>query len=780
MSSQVTSFFELIADASIFNSAFDNAKAKAAEFGAQWQKTAVQVAASSDQVQASTAKVGKSAPQSLNVIGLQAAAYGLLALAGAAAGVLAITERMVSSYAQFSQQILLNSEALGMNTADLQTWEKIASVVGIDQQALVTGFERFVKNLEDGAPALKAAGLNLKDLGITTTDVGTAVLQLADYFHTHTDAAQKAAIAMALFGRSGAEMIPILDQGSIAVQNYKAQLEAMGVILSDTQLFAGAQAQSAITGLTTAFDVAKSELVGAALPGFTAFFNTLAIILKANGNLWVEIGQTINNVVMFITALMAGMAGIDLATALTPPPDAAAAYQGLGAGAQDAASGMDAATQSAQGTTAALDAQIAALQELQRQYNDTADTQIAALQDQKRASDDELSLEIAAAQQKQALYDDVANAQKAAIQDQKRAYDELADSEKAALQAQLDTLHDVNDGRRRAGEDIISYERRLQELKLTDQIRGIDTAKTQYDRSADDQIAAIDKEKAAYDELVAKWVATLQQEKTASDRALADKLAALQQEKAAYDRGLADHIAVLEREKAAVKSASGAMAADLVAGMNTGMVGLNQSLAAGMTKAQKAFLDSVHQMGKDLADLFSGNTKQMDAAASKLGSEIGQSLWNGLVGALTADVSGHGGTYNGVWGTSVTPGGPVDRLITWLWNVDNPHPIGSVAAGHAAGTISTTEHLAMISEGNSAEAVLPLSNPTRSLALMEQSGLADLARSSPGGGPSAGLGGGLVVNVHGITNPMLIAAEAARLIESEMRKRGFSLSRGFG
>src|ERR1700674_3499680 len=140
---------------------------------------------------------------------------GLPAVGGLPAGGAPLLQQ-TSQYAQHASAVLRDSEAIGINAQQLQTWEKIATVVGLDAQSMTTDFERFAKNLADGAPALKATGVTLQDLGITTTDVGTAILQLSDYFHTHSDQAQKAAIATALFGRSGTELIPILDQGSAA------------------------------------------------------------------------------------------------------------------------------------------------------------------------------------------------------------------------------------------------------------------------------------------------------------------------------------------------------------------------------------------------------------------------------------------------------------------------------------------------------------------------------------------------------------------------------------
>ncbi len=706
MSENTVEFFELLADTSVFQSAFSKAKASAVEFAGTYKASAASVIADADKMGLSLQRAvatGELSRASANAqiasrlrfygapggsaaagtaasdmeragaaggagglalaAGAQMAAFALLALAGAAAGVLAMTQRDVEAYAAFSSEILRNSEAIGMNTADLQTWDKIAQVVGIDQQSMTLDFERFAKNLNDGAPALKAAGTSLKDIGVTSSDVGTAILQVADYFHTHTDQAQKAAIAMALFGRSGAELIPILDQGSAAVAQYKSQLESMGVILSQSQLMHGAQAQAAITNLTTAFETAKSELVGSALPGFTVFFQTLSVILQNNAATWVAIGQTIGNVVMFISGLVAGIAGVDIKSMLAAPTDAGAAYQGLGAGAAGAASGMDQAARSAAAATAAID------------------DQIRALNDQKRAEDD------------------------------------LLDTQKQALQAQLDTLHDVTDSRRRQGEDIVTYERRLAELHLSDQIKAIDTQKTNY------------------------------------------------------DRGVADQIAALNNQKANVKSAAGAMAADLSGGMAAGMVGLNANLATGMTAAQKKLLETAHQMGETIKGIFSGDPATQTKAAEHLGELLGRALGDGIragllnwIGRQLVNTVESGGALG--LGSQVMSG-----VFTGMWDQ---------LSGHAAGYYGSTEHLARISEGGSTEVVLPVGDRSRSLALMEQSGMASLARSAGGGSGGAGQAPAVVVNFNGPVADELVAGRVMRQLDKEMRKRGYSAARGFG
>jgi len=678
----VVSFFELVADASVFEGAFAKAKASAVEFAGAFKATSASVEADANKMGIAiergiaTGSMGRNqantliaerlkfygqgsggggsaagAGGTLGLVGLQSAAFALLALTGAATGAIAMTEHLVEAQAKFSQQILLSSQALGMNTADLQTWQKIASVAGVDQQQMVNGFGIFAKNLNDGAPALKAAGISLKDLGITTTDVGQGILRVADYMHNNANAAQNEAIAMALFGRSGKELVPILDQGSAAVQRYKGELEKMGVILSQNQLFQGAQAKAAMTEFTTAIDVAKSQLVGAALPGFTVFFQTLSVIMKNNANVWIQIGQTIGNVVMFITGLIAGLAGVSMADILAAPAQAGAAFEGLGNGAAGAAGGIDQAANAAAALTKALDDQIAVLRE------------------------------------------------------QKRAQDDVFTAQRQGLQDQLDALRDVTDHRRRQGEDIVSYQRRIAEVELNDKIKAVDRAKTNYDRQVDDQIAA------------------------------------------------------LERQKAAVKQASGQMGADLAAGMNTGMAGLNANLATGMTKAQKKLLETAHQMGEDIKAIFEDPNGDKAKAAADLGTKLGQAFMSSAINAIARSLQ-----------NSAIPGVGFLADATLL-----AQALVSQLPKSASGRITSGPTIA--GEAGT-EVILPMNDAARSLSLMEQSGMAALVRGAGG----SGIGGGAQINIT-FTGPVadeLVASRVIRELERQIRSRGLALSSGFG
>lgn len=79
-------------------------------------------------------------------------------------------------------------------------------------------------------------------LGISVTDAGGAVktnqqlfAEVADVFQQMPDGVQKSALAMQLFGKSGAALIPLLNAGSAGLADMRKQAEELGLVLSPKQ-----------------------------------------------------------------------------------------------------------------------------------------------------------------------------------------------------------------------------------------------------------------------------------------------------------------------------------------------------------------------------------------------------------------------------------------------------------------------------------------------------------------------------------------------------------------
>jgi len=103
-----------------------------------------------------------------------------------------------------------------------------------------TGIRRLSANLLDASQGVATAVDAFAGLGIETTtaagglrSVDDVLADIADEFAAMDDGAEKTARAMELFGRSGAALIPLLNQGSEGIAEMRQEAHDLGLVISD-------------------------------------------------------------------------------------------------------------------------------------------------------------------------------------------------------------------------------------------------------------------------------------------------------------------------------------------------------------------------------------------------------------------------------------------------------------------------------------------------------------------------------------------------------------------
>jgi hypothetical protein len=106
-----------------------------------------------------------------------------------------------------------------------------ATVAGVDMEALGKSLGKLNLNLvkaaegnEDLARKFQALGVNVKDANGEVVPADKALKQIADRFADMPDGAQKSAAAVALFGKAGADLIPLLNEGAAGLEQFKSKL----------------------------------------------------------------------------------------------------------------------------------------------------------------------------------------------------------------------------------------------------------------------------------------------------------------------------------------------------------------------------------------------------------------------------------------------------------------------------------------------------------------------------------------------------------------------------
>jgi hypothetical protein len=205
-----------------------------------------------------------------------------LSIAAVTAGI-ALTSRAFGSFvdgvkSQVKEIDSLNDMAikLGISYADLAGLAGAAQLSGSDLSGVGKGAAKLEMNLGNGSDktveALAKIGLRLNE--VKDIPVGQAMAKIADGFSGLSSASDKAAVATALFGKAGQDLIQLLEQGGDTLRTSQERAERYGTALSEIDA-------SAVAAANDAWDVAK-----AAMEGATATLTVeLAPAIQAAGNL---------------------------------------------------------------------------------------------------------------------------------------------------------------------------------------------------------------------------------------------------------------------------------------------------------------------------------------------------------------------------------------------------------------------------------------------------------------------------------------------------------------
>lgn len=119
------------------------------------------------------------------------------------------------------------SQRTGVGIETLGQFKVAAELSGSSLEGVAKGLTFLNKNMVAAATGTEAAAAAFKTIGVSTTETdGTlrkadkVFLDVADRFKELRDGPEKAALAIKIFGKSGAELIPILNLGSKEIQRF--------------------------------------------------------------------------------------------------------------------------------------------------------------------------------------------------------------------------------------------------------------------------------------------------------------------------------------------------------------------------------------------------------------------------------------------------------------------------------------------------------------------------------------------------------------------------------
>ena len=213
-------------------------------------------------------------------------------LGGAVAGLVGIgaitaLSRKVLALGDRLQKVSLQT---GLAVEELEILQFAASQSGVGTEALNKSMQRFSRTIGDADQGLKESVDAFDLLGISITandgklkDSSTLFVEVAEGIKAIEEPARRSAIASKLFGKSGGELLPLLQQGAFGIDMFADRLRKVGGIVGTDAANAISTFNDQMDLLNRAFTAKFAVMLVAILPFLTSLVENFDAIAKAVG-----------------------------------------------------------------------------------------------------------------------------------------------------------------------------------------------------------------------------------------------------------------------------------------------------------------------------------------------------------------------------------------------------------------------------------------------------------------------------------------------------------------
>lgn len=168
------------------------------------------------------------------------------------------------------------AQKFGIPIETLSRLSHAADLSDVSMQSMGVAVGKLSKQMVAAKNGNKAAAALFEGLGVAVTDAGGAMrptedvlMDLSDVIGRIPDGAEKTALAMSLLGRSGAELIPLMNGGGQAIKDMMTEAEALGLTISQETGKAAEEFNDNLTRLQSTLTGVANKVMTALLPALS-------------------------------------------------------------------------------------------------------------------------------------------------------------------------------------------------------------------------------------------------------------------------------------------------------------------------------------------------------------------------------------------------------------------------------------------------------------------------------------------------------------------------------
>ncbi len=227
----------------------------------------------------------KNLEKNLNKVKTTVKVVGGIAI-GAAGSIFGLAQ----SFAVTGDNVAKTADKLGIGIEALQELRFAADLAGVSTGNFDNSIRFLARNMGDAANGIGEAKDAFKKLGISITDVSTGQLRkVEDVFADVSEAfknlgkdPKKVALAMDIFGKSGTDMINLMNQGKFAILAQRQEARDLGIVLSEIAARDSEKLIDAQTRLKAVFSGIRNIIGEDLLPTITEYTDSFRRFVVAN------------------------------------------------------------------------------------------------------------------------------------------------------------------------------------------------------------------------------------------------------------------------------------------------------------------------------------------------------------------------------------------------------------------------------------------------------------------------------------------------------------------
>ena len=217
--------------------------------------------------------------------GAMGAAVAPAAIAAAAIAAVGVALMKVNQAMERLDEVAKKSKSLGISGQDLMGFQHAAELAGVSAGGFTTAMQKMQKGIGEAMAGTGLAKDALENMGIEVQAFGALnpkeqFLQLADSIAAIQNPSERAAMATAIFGRKGADMLPMLMEGREGIEGQMEALKGLQGELTTADFQAIQDSNDAWTKVGKAIDGVWNQLAAMLAPAFESLANTIVDVIK--------------------------------------------------------------------------------------------------------------------------------------------------------------------------------------------------------------------------------------------------------------------------------------------------------------------------------------------------------------------------------------------------------------------------------------------------------------------------------------------------------------------